>query len=216
MKIIFYVFILLFFSACSRIYLNGSDIDTVGDINTTITTEFVAEFSNPPQCDVIVYTASQNIIYNFEANIDDETPYPVNIYPLLHWQRFDDMQHIFGDIVYASDDPWFNTYYIFNNGIRVTVCENGWIWSIFADFSQMYDKTQFHFNTIDGESYYDDVILLLGSEPYGTRAGADEERYGAVISYGYWVGESVYTWIFFNEYNRVTAISYFPAVRRQY
>jgi len=107
----------------------------------------------------------------------------------------DEIKHLLGNAVDGDDDPhpfadpdvfWFDT------GVRVAVGVNqlgavtNTISLIVVDYNE-HNKTAFHFDGIDGNSTYADVVAIYGNEPHLIREGSDERRLGAVKSYGYWV-----------------------------
>ena len=124
---------------------------------------------------------------------------------------FGEAQHLFGRLIGIGHHE--SPLYYYENGLIVSHLHIPYspapISSIIIDYGRADNRSAFHFNGIDGTSTYNDVVAMFG-EPHMTRAGSDEERLGAVKSYGYWVLEDsrVVRFNFDEDYN-VVAINFF-------
>ena len=132
----------------------------------------------------------------------------------LRWlmlQEFEGVRHMMGTQTGSNDGVGMWDTYNFENGLNVSVNENGIITSIMLEYAGVSNPRHFHFAGIDGTSSYADVIAQFGNNPYTIRAGSDEARVGAVRAYGYFVDWHMFAYFFFDADNNVVAISFFPA-----
>ena len=131
------------------------------------------------------------------------------------------VRDLLGSQTYSGLEGKWYTYH-FDTGLQIGVdgLENERIiMSIWVDYSEV--DNRFHFNGINGESTYDDVVALLGDEPYNIRQRDDDpyayDSVGAVFSYGYFLtdgragAETAHEFVrfFFDDEGRVVAISFF-------
>ena len=128
---------------------------------------------------------------------------------------FNDVRHVFGTFL-GYGDIFGTVPHIFEGGItahalNVPNMDESSLEGIVIDYRRASDTIIFHFDNIVGTSTYNDVIARFGNPSSGTiRTGFDEERLGAVKSYGYRGGtEGRFVRFFFDEGNNVVAISYF-------
>jgi len=146
---------------------------------------------------------------------DDEQPASnariVNISHLLG-RNMDEAADLLGNQTYHNPIGKWDTYY-FDTGIQIGAqAINGSLImvSIYVDYTQ--SDNSFHFNWINGDSTYDDVMTLFDREPDNIR---DESEVAndleAVISYGFYTGTSAYEFVrfFFDADNKVVAINFF-------
>jgi len=143
---------------------------------------------------------------------------PVSSAPIANISHFlgrnmDDIADLLGNQTYHNPLGKWDTYH-FDTGIQIGAqpINDAWIMvSIFIDYTQA--DNRFHFNHINGNSTYDDVISLFGRDPDNIR---DETEAGTstidtVISYGFFTGPSAYEFVrfFFDANDRVVAINFF-------
>jgi len=154
----------------------------------------------------------QNLITRSECIVLLENPIDLR---LILWQDFDEANHLFGKEVVSYSEHIFDYLYNYEVGLMLGVITDSndikRIHFTFIDFSQTHNCTCVHLSGIDGISTRDDVVALFGDSPHNTRSSPDEERVGAVISYGYWIEEHRFAWFYFDNNGRVVAISYFMA-----
>ena len=152
----------------------------------------------------------QNPITRSECIILTENPIDLR---LTLWQEFDEVKHLFDNEIYHGSEHIYDYVYSYEVGLMLGVIIDSdnikRIHSTFMDFSQTYNCTCVHLSGIDGTSTRDDVVALFGDSPHNTRASTDEERVGAVISYGYWIEEHRFAYFYFDDKGIVVAISYF-------
>ena len=114
--------------------------------------------------------------------------------------------HYFGNIVYTNPDA-MDYERLFDSGLRIATSGDV-IVSAMVVFDQHY--SDYHFNFITSSSTYESVTESFG-EPYDIRRyGPDEDRVGAVVSYGYWwLPEVTFVRFFFDANDALVAINYF-------
>ena len=154
----------------------------------------------------------QNLITKSECIVLLENPIDLR---LILWQDFDEVKHLFGNEISRGSAHIFDYVYSYEVGLRLGVISDNdnikRIHSTIMDFSQTYNCTCVHLSGINGTSTRDEVVALFGDCPYNTRSSTDEERVGAVISYGYWIEEHRFARFFFDDDDRVVSINYFMA-----
>ena len=134
----------------------------------------------------------------------------VDLSSLLRDNNFNEQRHLFGVQVGTNEGMGMHYTYFFEGGLHVSV-HNDRIPSVSVDYRQAGNPSRHHFNGIDNTSTYDDVVAAFGNQPYNIRIGTDEERAGAVVSYGYWAEEHEFVRFFFDANDMVIAISFFLA-----
>ena len=139
----------------------------------------------------------------------------VNIRHFLGW-NMEEVRDLLGNQTDSIPAEAMGYSYFFDTGLQIGAegPEDGRvIMSVLVDYQQV--DNRFHFDRINGQSTYDDVTALLGSEPYNIRQrDIDPIQYdslGAAFSYGYFVDGSDNDFIrfFFDDDNRVVGISLF-------
>jgi len=154
----------------------------------------------------------QTLITKSECIVLLENPIDLR---LILWQDFDEVKHLFGNEISRGSAHIFDYVYSYEVGLRLGVISDNdnikRIHSTIMDFSQTYNCTCVHLSGINGTSTRDEVVALFGDCPYNTRSSTDEERVGAVISYGYWIEEHRFARFFFDDDDRVVSINYFMA-----
>jgi hypothetical protein len=131
---------------------------------------------------------------------------------LLIGSNLENVRPFLGEETHSSEGFLHYRYYNFDTGIRVTVCEEMNILSVLVEYGDD-NKTRYHFDGLNGEFTYDDVVAFFGKILYIVREGMDEFMVGAEKSYGYWVGAHEFLYVFFNSGGEVVALSYFLAER---
>jgi len=159
-----------------------------------------------------VIEQEQNSIIRDECNFFLENSIDLR---LILFQEFDEMKHLFGNEVLNDSEYVFDYLHSYEVGLMLGVIIDNdnvkRIRSAFMDFSQTYNCACVHLGGIDGTSTRYDVMALFGDCPYNTRSSPEEERVGAIISYGYWIEEHRFAWFFFDDNGVVVAIHYFMA-----
>ena len=134
-----------------------------------------------------------------------------DIQPLLG-QSFAAVEAVFGNQIYYTADPIHDIMVYFDTGLQVAAGSGGddIVRGIFLEYGGDLSRTAYHFAGIDGTSTRADVIAQFGDTPHNIREGSDEDRLGAVISYGYWVLEDAeFVRFFFDAADNVVAIHFF-------
>jgi len=135
---------------------------------------------------------------------------PTNIQTMF-MQNIDDIENITGAPLFVEPSDLYNNSYTFKNGLTISTGISNQVLSIFVDYNQTSDHTLFNLTFIDGTSTKADVVRRFGDRPANIRAGIDEERVGAIYSYGFWDRHRVFARFFFNAEDNVVAVSLFDS-----
>ncbi|MCL2562485.1 MAG: S-layer homology domain-containing protein [Oscillospiraceae bacterium] len=101
-------------------------------------------------------------IWDNKIYIPDAPPAPIDVQSLL-WAEFDEVKHLFGNVVSSGDrDGWSGLpYYLFDTNVTVHV-RDGLVDIIHVRYQNDDSRTRFHFDGLNGYSTSADVRAALG------------------------------------------------------
>jgi len=151
--------LLVSLTGCSGYDENGVDIGVADDYD-------VCEYENEREIE------DKNAEVENGASETVELP-RVNLAELFNWEtrEFEDIRHLLGELIDVESVTDYEILggggvtfrsYNFENGNRFTFWFDYQVYGFSVDFEQAADRTQIHFNGIDGTSQRSDVISLLG------------------------------------------------------